>query len=49
MDQPNDQDFKSFGKVYGYFFGNFVYEMTKEFVEKMQINRAYNFTYIMVI
>ena len=43
MDKPNDQDFKSFGKVCGYFFGNFVYEMTKEFVEKMQINRGLQF------
>ena len=43
MDKPNDQDFKSFGKVCGYFFWNFVNEVTKEFVEKMQINRGLQF------
>ena len=40
MDKPNDQDLRSFGKVCGYFVSNFIYEITKEFVEKLQINRG---------
>ena len=43
MNKPNDKYFKSFSEVCGYFFGNFVYEMTKEFVEKMHIKRGLQF------
>ena len=43
MNKPNDKDLKSCREVCGYFFGNFVYEMTKEFVEKMQIKIGLQF------